>query len=149
MQSIGLQEHNLAQFFPLGQPQQLSLPQYLSQLASILVALSPQQELLNAFAAFDDDDSGQVDIADLRNALLNTPPDAGERTLTEKDVDRAMEGFTGRRILGKHAVGISGVRGLEGKSNKKTGDVFRYQEFVGNLVGGSGSGAETQAVPVR
>ena len=63
MQSIGLQDQNMSQFFAFGQPQQLSLPQYLNQLANILVGLSPQQELLNAFAAFDDDDSGQVDVA--------------------------------------------------------------------------------------
>ena len=140
MQSLGLQERNMSQFFPAGQPQQLSLPQYLNQLANILVQLSPQQELLNALAAFDDDDSGQVDVAELREALLNTVPDPGERVLTERDIEKAMEGFTGRRILGKHAVGIAGVRSLDGRSSKKNGDVFRYQDFVGNLTGGSGPG---------
>lgn len=137
MQSLGLQERNMSQFFPPGQPQQLSLPQYLNQLANMLVNVSPPQELLNALAAFDDDDSGQVDVAELREALLNTAPDPGERVLTERDIEKAMEGFTGRRILGKHAVGIAGVRGLDGRSSKKHGDVFRYQEFVGNLTGGS------------
>ena len=146
LQSLGLQEQNTSQFFPPGQPQQLSLPQYLNQLANILVNLSPQQELLNAFAAFDDDDSGQIDVAELRDALLNTAPDAGERALTDKDVDKALEGFTGRRILGRHAVGISGVRGLNEPANKKNGDVFRYQEFTANLVGG---GDQAQPVPAR
>lgn len=136
LQSLGLQESNLSQFFPPGKPQQLALPQYLSQLANILVGLSPQQELLNAFSAFDDDDSGQVDIAELRNALLNTAPDPGEHALTHKDIDRAMEGFTGRRILGKNVIGIAGVRGLNTPAPKRGGDVFRYQEFVGNLTGG-------------
>lgn len=136
LQSLGLHESNLAQFFPSGQPQQLSLPQYLSHLANILVGLSPQQELLNAFSAFDDDDSGQIDIAELRAALLSTVPDSGERSLTEKDIDRAMEGFTGRRILGKNVIGIAGVRGLNTPAPKKGGDVFRYQEFVANLTGG-------------
>ena len=151
MSSIGLQDQSntISQFFPAGGPQQLSLPQYLNQLAAILVQLSPQQELLNAFAAFDDDDSGQIDVAELRDALLSTAADAGERALTGRDVDKAVEGFTGRRILGKHAVGISGVRGLDGGRNKKNGDVFRYQEFVGSLLGGSGAGVEGQAVPAR
>jgi len=114
----------------------MSLPQYLSQLANILVGLSPQQELLNAFSAFDDDDSGQIDVAELRTALMNTVPDPGERPLAAKDIDRAVEGFTGRRILGKNVIGIAGVRGLKDPAPKKGGDVFRYQEFVGNLTGG-------------
>jgi Ca2+-binding EF-hand superfamily protein len=149
MHSLGLRESNTTQFFPLGQAQQLSLPQYLNQLASILVELSPQQELLNAFSAFDDDDSGQIDIAELRDALLNTAPDAGERALTERDIDKAMDGFTGRRILGKHAVGIAGIKGLDGRSTKKTGDVFRYQEFVWNLTGSSGVDQSKQSVQAR
>ncbi|KIW21268.1 hypothetical protein PV08_01848 [Exophiala spinifera] len=136
LQSLGLHESNLSQFFPPGQPQQLSLPQYLNQLANILVGLSPQQELLNAFSAFDDDDSGQIDVAELRSALQNTVPDPGERPLSERDIDRAMEGFTGRRILGKNVIGIAGVRGLNTPAPKKGGDVFRYQEFVANLTGG-------------
>lgn len=147
LQSLGLQEQNTSQFFPPGQPQQLSLPQYLNQLANILANLSPQQEMLNAFAAFDDDDSGQVDVAELRDALLNTAPDAGERALTDRDVEKALEGFTGRRILGRHAVGISGVRGLNEPASKKNGEVFRYQEFTVNLVGGGDS--QTQPMPAR
>jgi hypothetical protein len=115
-----------------------------------LVGLSPQQELLNAFSAFDDDDSGQVDIAELKAALLNTAPDAGERPLSPKDIDRAMEGFAGRRILGKNVIGIAGVRGLNTPAPKKGGDVFRYQEFVGNLTGGPATdGAQGQAVQAR
>ncbi|KAK5329736.1 hypothetical protein LTR93_001323 [Exophiala xenobiotica] len=148
LQSLGLHESNLAQFFPSGQPQSLSLPQYLNQLANILVGLSPQQELLNAFSAFDNDDSGQIDIAELRSALLNTAPDPGERPLSEKDIDRAMEGFTGRRILGKNVIGIAGVRGLNTPAPKKGGDVFRYQEFVANLTGGPAT-EQAQGVQAR
>ncbi|ETI26372.1 hypothetical protein G647_03149 [Cladophialophora carrionii CBS 160.54] len=150
LQSLGLHESNLSQFFAAGQPQQMSLPQYLGQLANILVGLSPQQELLNAFSAFDDDDSGQIDIAELRTALLNTAPDPGERPLSAKDIDRAMEGFTGRRILGKNVIGIAGVRGLKDPAPKKGGDVFRYQEFVGNLTGGPATeGGHAQVVASR
>ncbi|ETN36895.1 uncharacterized protein HMPREF1541_07882 [Cyphellophora europaea CBS 101466] len=137
LSSLGIQESNLAQFFPSGQPQQLSLPQYLNQLASLLAALSPQQELLNAFSAFDDDDSGQIDVAELKSALLTTLPDPGEQRLAERDVDRALEGYTGRRILGRNTGGISGVRGINTPAQKRNGgDVFRYQEFVANLTGG-------------
>ncbi len=140
LSSLGLQDSiNPSSFFPPNQPQKLSLPQFLNSLANILVALSPQQELLNAFSAFDDDDSGQVDIAELRDALLNTAPDAGEQSLTERDVGKALDGFTGRRVFARNAVGIAGVKGLGGTSagsGKKNGDVFRYQEFVGNLTGG-------------
>lgn len=124
-------------------------------MANILVALSPQQELVNAFSAFDDDDSGQVDISELKDALLNTAPDAGERALTERDVDKALEGFTGRRVFARNAVGITGVKSLGGLNSglaNRNGDVFRYQEFVGNLTGGTamaenipGQGTSVQA----
>lgn len=138
LSSLGIQESNLAQFFPSGQSQQISLPQYLNQLASLLAALSPPQELLNAFSAFDDDDSGQIDVAELKSALLTTLPDPGEQRLTERDVDRALEGYTGRRILGRNTTGISGVRGINNTpaAKRNGGDVFRYQEFVANLTGG-------------
>lgn len=137
LSSLGIQESNLAQFFPSGQSQQLSLPQYLNQLASLLASLSPQQELLNAFSAFDDDDSGQIDVAELKSALLITLPDAGEQRLTERDIDRALEGYTGRRILGRNTGGISGVRGINTPAPKRNGgDVFRFPEFVANLTGG-------------
>ncbi|RVX73728.1 hypothetical protein B0A52_02618 [Exophiala mesophila] len=150
LQSLGLHESDLSQFFPPGQPSQLSLPQYLTQLANLLVNLSPQQELLNAFSAFDDDDSGQIDIDDLKSAVLKTAPDAGVRPLSVREVERAMEGFTGRRILGKNVIGIAGVRGLNTPVPKRGGDVFRYQEFVANLTGGPPHAGEgTHAVQAR
>jgi Ca2+-binding EF-hand superfamily protein len=141
LSSLGLQDSiNSSSFFHPNQPQQLSLPQFLNQLANVLVALSPQQELVNAFAAFDDDDSGQIDIAELKDALLNTAQDPGERALTERDVERALDGFTGRRVFTRNAMGIAGVKGLGSSGGsgpaRKNGDVFRYQEFMGNLTGG-------------
>lgn len=105
------------------------MPAFLNTLSTLLAPLSLQQEMLNAFAAFDDDDSGQVDVAELRDALLNTSPEAGERALTEKEVERAVASFTGRRAFGKGGVG-------------KRGEVFRYREFVGSLVGGGEEGKE-------
>lgn len=139
--SLGISDSS--QFFPPGAPQQLSLPQFLSQLANIFVELSPQQELLNAFSAFDDDDSGQIDIAELTDALLHTAPNAGDRPLTEREVEAILGnngGFTGRRVFARNAVGMAGLKGLNSSAGgKKNGDVFRYQEFVGNLTsGGSG-----------
>lgn len=149
LRSLGLQENNLSQFFPPGQPQQLSLPQYLNQLANLLVGLSSSQELMNAFSAFDDDDNGQIDVAELRRALLETPPEAGERSLTERDIDAAMAGFTGRRTLGRGVAGITGVKGMNTSVGSRSGgDVFRYREFVGNLTGGPASTIE-QGVPAR
>jgi Ca2+-binding EF-hand superfamily protein len=146
LSSLGISDSS--QFFPPGTSQQLSLPEFLNQLANILAELSPQQELLNAFSAFDDDDSGQVDAAELKDALLHTAPNAGERALSERDVEAilgANGGFTGRRVFARNAVGIAGVKGLNGSGGgKKNGDVFRYQEFVGNLTGG-GNGQATSA----
>ena len=150
LSSLGLQDSiNPSSFFPPNQAQQISLPQFLNSLANVLVTLSPQQELLNAFSAFDDDDSGQVDIAELKDALVNTAPDPGERPLTNRDVDSALEGFTGRRVFARNAVGIAGVKSLGSGPSKKNGDVFRYQEFVGNLKGGPAMRENGQAQTVQ
>lgn len=118
----------VSQFFPPGQQQTLGMPAFLNTLSNLLAPLSSQQEMLNAFAAFDDDDSGQIDVAELRDALLHTSPEAGERPLTGKEIEKAMASFTGRRAFGK--------------GGGKRGEVFRYQEFVGSLVGGGNSSAE-------
>lgn len=148
LQSLGLSTNEMSKLFPPGQPQQISLPQYLNSLASALVSISPQQELLNAFSAFDDDDSGQVDVAELRRALLTTPPEPGERALSERDIDEALKGFTGRRILAKSGVGMSSLRNMGAPAGKKNGDVFRYHEFVSNLSGGPDP-HQAQAMPAR
>ena len=121
----------ISSFFPPGGPQNITLPQFLTQLSTLLSPISPPQELLSAFAAFDDDDSGQVDFAELRDALLHTAPEPGEdtRMLSEREVDRVMGGFAGRRAFGKG-------------HNGRRGEVFKYEDFVGAVsgVGSTGSG---------
>jgi Ca2+-binding EF-hand superfamily protein len=101
---------------------------FINTLAATLASLSPSSELLSAFSAFDDDDSGQVDLAELRDALLNTAPEPGERPLTQMEVDRVIHGFTGRRAFNR-----SMNTGLG-----KRGDVFKYQEFVNSIMGSNG-----------
>lgn len=149
LSSLGISDSS--QFFPPGTMQQLSLPKFLNTLANILIELSPHQELLNAFSAFDDDDSGQVDVAELKDALLHTAPNAGDRPLTERDVEVVLghnSAFTGHRVFAKNAVGIAGVRCLTGSAGgRKSGDVFRYQDFVGTLIGG-GSGQVAEGVKI-
>ncbi len=103
---------------------------FLNSIAAMLASLSPSSELLSAFSAFDEDDSGQVGLTELRDALLHTPPEQGERALTEMEVDKVMNGFTGRRAFSKSQAG-----GLA-----KRGEVFRYQEFVHSITGGNGTG---------
>jgi Ca2+-binding EF-hand superfamily protein len=122
---------SMTQFFPPASPQTTTLAAYLNGLASALASLSPGPELLSAFSAFDDDDSGQADLAELRDALLHTAPDPGERALTPAEVDRVLGGFSGRRAFTKSTMGMG----------SKRGDVFRYQEFVGSVMG-SGSGSD-------
>ena len=58
---------------------------------------------MNALAAFDDDDSGQIDVAELRRALLMTGPDVGEEDLrmSEREVDGILAEFSGRRAFGR------------------------------------------------
>jgi hypothetical protein len=87
---------------------------------------------MNALAAFDDDDSGQIDVAELRDTLLHTASEDGQPPLTEKDINEVLSGFTGRRVFGGKAGKLSG--------GGKRGEVFRYQEFVDGAIGGSASG---------
>jgi hypothetical protein len=121
---------SIAHFFPSSTPQTLTLPIFLTQISTQLSALSAPSELLNAFAAFDDEDSGQVDLAQLKDALLHTTPEPGEANLTEREIEKIVSGFSGRRAFGK---GVGGQMG-------KRGEVFRYQEFVQAVAGGNGNG---------
>jgi Ca2+-binding EF-hand superfamily protein len=118
---------DLTAFFPPSTPQTVTLPAYLNSLASLLASLSPSSELLSAFSAFDEDDSGQIDLGELRDALLHTAPEPGVHALSERDIDQVMNGFTGRRAFGKQTAGALGKRG----------EVFKYQEFVSNIQGGA------------
>lgn len=93
--------------------------------------MSSSQELLNALAAFDDDDSGQIDVADLRDALLHTMPEEGGTPLTEQQIDEILSGFTGRRAFGGR-----GAR----TGTPKRGEVFQYHDFVRSVVGGAENG---------
>ncbi len=111
----------------------MSLAIFLNSLSASLAALSPSSELLSAFSAFDDDDSGQIDLAELRDALLHTAPEPGDRPLTAAEVDKVISGYTGRRAFSKSKQG-----GLA-----KRGEVFKYQDFVGSIVGG-GNGSSDQ-----
>ncbi|TID26291.1 hypothetical protein E2P81_ATG00766 [Venturia nashicola] len=122
----------LSQYFPSQQPS-INLSSYLNLLCSDLTALSRQEELMAAFSAFDEDDSGQIDVGDLRDALLSTAPEPGEggRMLSEREVDRVMDGFVGRRMFKKGAMGNNS--GLGGKK-----EVFRYGDFVGGIWGAAG-----------
>ncbi|KAI1212893.1 EF-hand [Annulohypoxylon truncatum] len=125
---------DISQFFPPGGPQTTTLAVFLNSIASTLAAMSPSVELLSAFSAFDDDDSGQVDLNELRDALLHTAPEPGERALTPLEVDKIMVGFSGRRAFSKNS--MAGGLG-------KRGEVFKYQEFVNSIVGGNGSSEPT------
>lgn len=119
----------MSAFFPPSASQTIALAAFLNSLAEALAALSPSAELLSAFSAFDDDDSGQVDVAELRDALLKTAPEPGERALTASDVDRVMNGFTGRRAFN---------RNMNAQLGAKRGEVFKYQEFVHSIMGSNG-----------
>lgn len=114
----------VSQFFPPGQPQTINMPMFLNMLSTLLAPFSSYQELMNAFAAFDEDDSGQIDVKELQDALIHTSPEVGERPMTEREIDEVVSGFTGRRAFGK------------GMGQGGRGDVFRYPELVGSIMGG-------------
>jgi Ca2+-binding EF-hand superfamily protein len=111
--------------------QSINLATYLTTLSDLLGNLSHQNEMTAAFEAFDDNDDGQIDLAELKDALLHTAPEPGEKKLTEREIDMVVEGFSGRRAFAKG-----------GKSLGNRTEVFRYQEFLSSLTGGNGNGGE-------
>jgi Ca2+-binding EF-hand superfamily protein len=133
LEAIGLPAPKPAQLiahFPPPHTAGLNLATYLDTLSAPLAQLSPPDELLAAFAAFDIDDSGQIDARELREALLKTGPEPGEEDyrMSEQDIDGVLSEFVGRR-----AFGAKGMNAAKGK-----GEVFRYRDFMGNLSGGGG-----------
>ena len=65
-------------------------------------------------------------MAELRDALLNTALEPGERALTPAEVDQVMNGFTGRRAFN---------RNMNAQLGSKKGEVFKYQDFVNSITG--------------
>ncbi|KAL2798254.1 calmodulin [Aspergillus keveii] len=129
--NIGQDPSTLSQFFPPGGAATINFPTFLNTLSHLLSPLSSRQELMNALSAFDEDDSGQIDVDELRDALLHTAPDDGERPLTEREVNEVLNGFTGRRAFG-------GKGGKTGSGKRR--EVLRYQEFVNTVIGGAENG---------
>ncbi|KUI64882.1 Myosin regulatory light chain 1 [Cytospora mali] len=130
---------DVSRFFSPSAPQQtITLANFLNSIATGLATLAPSAELLSALSSFDDDDSGQIDVAELRDALLHTAPEPGERGLTAAEIDEVMTGFSGKRAFGGK------TKGGAGGFNKRA-DVFRYQEFVNSLSGGGNEKAEAAA----
>lgn len=73
---------------------------------------------------------------ELKDALLRTAPENGEVPLTEREIEKITMPFSGRRAFGKdRGMGMGGGMGMG-----KRGEVFRYQEFVQAVAGGSGNG---------
>lgn len=118
----------LLRFFPSSSSQTINFPTFLNTLSELMAPMSSSQDLINALAAFDDDDNGQIDAAELRDALLHTVPEDGGRPLTEQQIDEVFSGFTGRRAFGGRAAKTGGAA--------KRGEVFQYHDFVRSVVGG-------------
>ncbi|RAH82496.1 calmodulin [Aspergillus japonicus CBS 114.51] len=134
--NVGQDASALSQFFPPGGASTINFPTFLNTLSQLLAPLSAQRELLNALAAFDEDDSGQIDVEELCDALMHTAPEDGDRPLTDREIRDVLNGFTGRRAFeGKGARSTGGG---------KRGEVFRYQEFVSGLVGGTETNQSTR-----
>jgi hypothetical protein len=98
---------------------------------------------MDAFSTFDADDSGQIDVQELKDALLSTMPEPGEdqRRLSEREIDMVMEGFTGRRAFRRGAT--SNTAGL-GSGDRKP--VFRYGDFVKGIWGAGPEAEKVEAV---
>ncbi|KAL9061557.1 MAG: hypothetical protein Q9162_000089 [Coniocarpon cinnabarinum] len=126
---------DIAPYFAHGAP--VTLPWFLASMSGPMSEVSSPHELAAAFSAFDKDDSGQVDVGELREALRMVNSSAGEeggRGLSEGEVDDVVREFCGRRAFGR-GVGMG-----------KSGDVFRYREFISALTGGGGREGQSQGV---
>lgn len=100
----------------------------------MLADLSRHDELAAAFAAFDVDDSGQIDVDELRDALLHTNPGPGGRALSARELDNVFDEFSSRRTLGKGNTG-------------RRGEVFRYMDFMSQIEGANKAGQNEQGLP--
>ncbi|KAK9240187.1 hypothetical protein V1525DRAFT_354546 [Lipomyces kononenkoae] len=67
-------------------PSPLQFPSYLTAMSSILCQFSSKEELTTAFSAFDDDDSGQADSQELRDALI-------EAGVSAADIDKCFKPY--------------------------------------------------------
>ncbi|KAK3683048.1 hypothetical protein LTR37_020612 [Vermiconidia calcicola] len=121
---------DIRDFFPPNAPSQFNLARYLDMLSAPISELSPPEELMAAFGAFDVDDSGQIDLSELRRALVDTAPENRGDGLSEGEIEGILGEFSGRR-----AFGAKGTNVAKGK-----GEVFRYREFMGSIIGGGGGG---------
>ncbi|EME50152.1 hypothetical protein DOTSEDRAFT_31262 [Dothistroma septosporum NZE10] len=128
----------LHDFFPPNGPAQFNLARYLDVCSGPLADMSQPDELRAAFEAFDVDDSGQIDVATLRDALLHTVPEPGEDMirLTEREVDGILGDFTGRRAFGSKGLNASNAKG----------EVFRYRDFISNISAGGAQAENGEAV---
>lgn len=100
----------------------MTLSSYLHTLASLIAPLSAPADLTAAFAAFDLEDAGCIDVRELRDALLDPElVGAGAGGLSARDVDSVLGEFSGRKGFGRGG-----------------GEVFRYGEFVRAVGGGAG-----------
>lgn len=139
----------LMEFFPPNAPASLNLARYLDMLSAPHADLSHPDELTAAFGAFDVDDSGQVDLAELRDALLHTAPEPGraDERLSERQVDAIMADFASRRAFGGKGLfgrDLGGAAGAGVAGQKGRGDVFRYRDFMAGITGGVDDSAAEQ-----
>lgn len=134
----------LSEFFPPNAPANLNLARFLDMLSAPFSDMSHPDELAAAFGAFDVDDSGQIDLAELRDALLHTAPEPGAENLrmSEREVDSIMSEFSARRAFG--GKGVLGKDLASGPGSKGRGDVFRYRDFMATVTGGGLDNAPEQ-----
>ncbi|PSK51714.1 Myosin regulatory light chain 1 [Elsinoe australis] len=128
----------LNSFFPPSSGGTLNLAKFLDMLTEPMRELSEKEELMAAFGAFDVDDSGQIDLAEIRDAVLRTAPEGGiGARLSEREVDGILGEFAGRRAFG--------AKGVSGKEVGGRGEVFRYRDFMASVGGSGGQGEGVQA----
>lgn len=92
-------------------PSTLDFPAFLTYINSLKTQISDPDDVAGAFTAFDEKDSGYIDYAELKYALMNT----GTERMTEEMVDISLSGFVER-------------------SGKNKGKVA-YQKLLDNLLG--------------
>ncbi|KAK9469746.1 hypothetical protein V1512DRAFT_200164 [Lipomyces arxii] len=74
-------------------PSPLQFPAYLTSMSAILSRFSRKEQLVSAFSAFDEDDNGQADVAELKESLI-------DNGFEEAEIERCFKPYI-KKHMGK------------------------------------------------
>jgi Ca2+-binding EF-hand superfamily protein len=82
-------------------PSPIDFPAFLTYLTNLAQETSPRDEIIGAFTAFDENDSGFVDYEELKKELVGS----GSRRMTSQQVESVLGAYVERTGRNKGRVG--------------------------------------------